>query len=86
MEERTTHGINYACDVSLFKAERLLWLVVCGLFFSLAIYWTADAWKQWKEFPVITSVLTTGRHTLELAFSKTFLIISQDITSLVHRQ
>ncbi len=57
----TAHGISYVFDRSIFIAERLLWFVVTALFVALAIYWSVDVYKTWKENPVLTSVKTTGK-------------------------
>ena len=57
------HGVSYACNVNIFIVERILWFVIFGLFFGLAVFWTVDAYNMWDQFPVITSVRTTGMLT-----------------------
>ena len=56
----TIHGIAYIFDKAILVLERLLWFMVVGAFAGLAIYWSYDAWRTWKESPVLTSVKSTG--------------------------
>ena len=64
----TIHGISYIFNTTLLILERLLWLVVFGTFAFLAMYWSTEAYNQWNESPVLTSVKTTGRIHLILYF------------------
>ena len=56
----TTHGINYVCDPTLLFIERFLWFAACCFFLSLSVLWTVEAYNKWQNYPVITSVRTTG--------------------------
>ena len=58
----TIGGISYIFDGALLILERLLWLVVFVVLVILAVYWSLEAYQQWKESPVLTSVKTTGKH------------------------
>ena len=57
----TIGGISYIFDGALLILERLLWLVVFVVLVILAVYWSLEAYQQWKESPVLTSVKTTGK-------------------------
>ena len=39
---------------------RLLWLVICIISLALSVFWTYEAWINWKTDPIITTVLDTG--------------------------
>ena len=54
------HGIAYIFNTTLLILERLIWLIVFGIFAVLAIFWSVEAYFQWQDFPVLTSVKTTG--------------------------
>ena len=56
----TVHGIAYIFDTALLAFERAIWLVAVIAFAGLAIYWSSDTWKTWKDNQVITSVKSTG--------------------------
>ena len=56
----TIHGISYIFNTAILAIERALWLAAVSAFVGLAIYWSLDAWKTWKENPVLTSVKSTG--------------------------
>ena len=58
------HGVTYVFDRTLMIVERVLWTLVCIFFISLAIYWILDAYNNWTENPVITSVQTTGKQVV----------------------
>ena len=55
------HGIAYIFNTTLLILERLIWLLVFGTFAFLAIFWSVEVYFQWQDFPVLTSVKTTGR-------------------------
>ena len=40
---------------------RVLWLAICITSLCLGVYWTVEAWNQWKDAPILTTVLDTGR-------------------------
>ena len=60
----TAHGINYVFDKKLGKIERLVWLVVCCFCIVEAIIWSKQAYDEWRDEPIITSVKTTGKQNL----------------------
>ena len=56
----TIAGISYIFDGTLLILERLLWLLAFGVLVILSVKWSLDAYNQWQESPVLTSVKTTG--------------------------
>ena len=57
----TIHGVAYIFDKSSLILENILWLLVFGTFASLAISFSMEAYNQWQDNPVLTSVKTTGK-------------------------
>ena len=56
----TIHGVAYIFDSTIKALDNLLWFVSVCLGTGLAIHMSLDAWKTWKESPVLTSVRSTG--------------------------
>ena len=62
------HGISYIFDNSLLVLERILWFIVVGIFVGLCAHFIVDAYLDWQRNPIITSVSSTGRFTLQNLF------------------
>ena len=43
------HGVAYAFDRDLGLMDRVLWILIVIAFLSLASYFTANSWTQWRE-------------------------------------
>ena len=56
----TPHGIFYIFESDRWPLERALWIVVVCIFTGLAIGWSVSAYKNWQDYPILTSVATTG--------------------------
>ena len=56
----TAHGISYVFDKNLLGLERLMWFMVCVSFVSMAAIFSCQAYNNWQDDPIITSVKTTG--------------------------
>ena len=56
----TVAGLSYISDKSSYVLDRLLWLLAVIVFATLAIYWSLQAYIDWQNEPVITTVKTTG--------------------------
>ena len=56
----TIHGVAYVFDMTIKALDHLLWFISVCLGAGLAIHMSVDAWKTWKESPVLTSVHSTG--------------------------
>jgi hypothetical protein len=56
----TPHGIFYIFESDRWLLERGLWIVVVCILTGFAIGWSVSAYNSWKEFPILTSVATTG--------------------------
>ena len=54
------HGIFYIFEPDRWPLERALWIVVVCIFTGLAIGWSVSAYKNWQDYPILTSVATTG--------------------------
>ena len=57
----TVAGLSYISDTGAYVLDRLLWLIAVIVFASLAIYWSLQAYFDWQDEPVITTVKTTGK-------------------------
>ena len=56
----TPHGISYIFEADRWPLERGLWIVVVCIFTGLAISWSVSAYRHWQDYPILTSVATTG--------------------------
>ena len=54
------HGIFYIFESNRLPFERILWVLVVGVFIGFAINWSISAYQSWKEYPILTTVATTG--------------------------
>ena len=60
----TTHGISYVFEDDRLLIERFLWVIVIIIAIYIAASFSIDAYVNWQENPVLTSVGTTG-HPIE---------------------
>ena len=56
----TIHGIAYIFDRAIKSIDKLLWFLIVCFGAGVAVYMSLDAWKTWKDAPVLTSVSSTG--------------------------
>ena len=56
----TIHGIAYVFDNALKPFDRILWILAVCLGTGFAIILSLEAWIDWKDSPVLTSVSSTG--------------------------
>ena len=56
----TIHGIAYVFDNALKAFDRILWILAVCLGTGFAIILSFEAWIEWKDSPVLTSVSSTG--------------------------
>ena len=63
----TIHGISYVSDKTVKAFDRILWIVALCLGTGFAIILSLEAWIEWKDSPVLTSVSSTGLpiHTID---------------------
>ena len=54
------HGIGYIFDESASILEKFLWLIIFSLATFLAISFSLEAYQQWQDDPVLTTLKTTG--------------------------
>ena len=54
------HGIHYIFENDIFMFEKVYWIftVLCGI--VLASYLSVTAYMDWKNNPVLTTVVSTG--------------------------
>ena len=63
-ESTTIHGISYIFESGLSALERLLWICVVCVFLGFAIGLSVQAYINWKDNQVLTTIDTTG-HPIE---------------------
>ena len=61
----TVAGLSYISDSTSYTLDRLLWFFAVFVFAALAIYWSYQAYHEWQDEPVITTVKTTGNVNYE---------------------
>ena len=57
----TIHGIAYIFDESSSLLEKFLWLIIFALATFFAISFSLEAYQQWQDDPVLTTLKTTGK-------------------------
>ena len=56
----TTHGIAYVFEDDRLVIERVLWIIVIIIAIFFAALFSINAYTNWQDDPVLTSVGTTG--------------------------
>ena len=56
----TIHGIAYIFDRAIKSIDKFLWFLIVCFGAGVAVYMSLDAWKTWKDAPVLVSVSSTG--------------------------
>ena len=64
----TTHGIAYVFEDDRLLIERVLWVIVIGIAIYIAAFFSIQAYINWQDDPVLTSVGTTGYPIEKVAF------------------
>lgn len=64
--------------------RRLLWLLIVLVSAGMAGYWSMEAYTEWQEFPILTSVKTTGLPVTQIDYPA-ITICSQGSSSQVFR-
>ena len=62
------HGINYTVCSKTSVVGRIIWLFVVCTGLSSAFLLSIQAYKQWKNNPVLTTLSTTGYPIEKIAF------------------
>ena len=57
----TIHGIAYIFDENASLIEKFLWLIIFALATFFAISFSFEAYQQWQDDPVLTTLKTTGK-------------------------
>ena len=57
----TIHGIAYIFDEGASLLEKFLWLIIFALAAFFAISFSLEAYQQWQDDPVLTTLKTTGK-------------------------
>ena len=67
-ENTTIHGINYIFESGIPFIERLLWIVTMIIMLCFASLLSIDAYIEWEDNPVVTTVKSTGTSIKEIEF------------------
>ena len=67
-EGATVHGVGYIFDELLPTIDRVIWGVSVGFFFVLAVLFTTNAYTDWQDNMVITTLKNTAKDVTELVF------------------
>ena len=67
-EGATVHGVGYIFDELLPTIDRVIWGVSVGFFFVLAVMFTTNAYTDWQDNMVITTLKNTAKDVTELVF------------------
>ena len=67
-EGATVHGVGYIFDELLPTIDRVIWGVSVGFFFVLAVLFTTNAYTDWQDNMVITTLKNTAKDVSELVF------------------
>lgn len=64
----TVHGVGYIFNELLPTIDRVIWGVSVGFFFVLAVLFTTNAYADWQDNMVITTLKNTAKDVTELVF------------------
>ena len=64
----TTHGLFYIAEPGQSWAERIFWIFVVFLAISFSYYQTHILYKEWQDYPVITTLDTVSLPIEEIDF------------------
>ena len=67
-EGATVHGVGYIFDELLPTIDRVIWGISVGFFFVLAVLFTTNAYTDWQDNMVITTLKNTAKDVTELVF------------------
>ena len=67
-EGATVHGVGYIFDELLPTIDRVIWGFSVGFFFVLAVLFTTNAYTDWQDNMVITTLKNTAKDVTELVF------------------
>ena len=67
-EGATVHGVGYIFDELLPTIDRVIWGFSVGFFFVLAVMFTTNAYTDWQDNMVITTLKNTAKDVTELVF------------------
>ncbi len=90
----TIQGLIYIFFSYQTIIGRLFWSAVLFFMFILGLYWCIQAYQDWKEHPVLTTITTTGYSINEVSskafkilhfFGNLFCLIISQIRALVKR-
>ena len=81
-DSTTIHGINYIFESGIPIIDRLLWIVAMVIMLCLASYMSTDAYIDWEDNPVVTTVKSTGKPIKEIEFPAITICAQVDICYL----
>ena len=67
-EHSSVHGISYITSSSSNHVDRLFWGCLVCLGLSVATYLSIEAFRDWNERPVITTLKDTSRQVQTMEF------------------
>ena len=85
-ENTTIHGINYIFESGIPIIDRLLWIVAMVIMLCLASYMSTDAYIDWEDNPVVTTVKSTGKPIKEIEFPAITICAQVDICHLLFQK
>jgi hypothetical protein len=59
-EETSIHGVFYIFEKFQSGVGKLIWITVVTFMLFLGSYWSIQAYSEWVNNPVLTTVLTTA--------------------------
>ncbi len=59
-QDSTVQGLGYVFVAKQTIIGRLFWGFTVMFMFSLGVYWCQQAYLDWTEYPVLTTVTTTS--------------------------
>ena len=63
------HGIGYILESGKnLLSSRVIWVLVVGMASLMGILWSVEAWNDWQDNQVLTSVSTTALPISEIEF------------------
>ena len=64
----TVHGLGYILDKDLGRGDRVLWIIICLCFASLAVHLTNQAYNNWQDNQVVITLKNTAKPVNQIKF------------------
>ncbi len=74
-QDSTVQGLGYVFLPNQTIIGRIFWAITVVFMFSLGVYWCQQAYLDWSDYPVLTTVTTTSFSINEVISNEAICIL-----------